>query len=80
MLGTDGDARDGAIREDKNGSDGVDVLLDLTGKALLVGLFLPRTARVGKPWCVEDADLRDRLCILFDVRICQHSPLFRHCL
>ena len=52
-VGTDIDARDGAVGEYENGSDLVDVLIY---NALLVGLILPNTAGVGQSRCVEDAN------------------------
>jgi hypothetical protein len=64
IVGADSDARDGAIGEDENGSDGVDVLLDLSRNALLVELVLLKTASVGQPRRVEDANLGKRLRIL----------------
>ena len=44
---------DSAIGEDENGSDGVDMLLDLRCNTLLVELILPKTASVGQARCVE---------------------------
>jgi len=57
MVGTDGDARTGAIRKDEHGSDGADVRLDLSRNTVLLGLVLLRTASVGEPWRVQDANL-----------------------
>ena len=45
MVGTDSDARKGAIREDENGSDGGGVRLDLSRNAFLSG---PRLAEDGE--------------------------------
>ena len=63
IVGADSDARDGPIGEDKNGSDRVDVLLDLT-RNTLVELVLLDTASVGKPRRVENANLGRKLGIL----------------
>jgi hypothetical protein len=46
IVCTDSDARDSAISEDENGSDGVDVLIDLIRNALLVELILLNAAGV----------------------------------
>jgi hypothetical protein len=56
----DGDsgAWDGTVRERENRSDGVDVLLDLSRSTPLVELVLPKTASVGQPRRVEDANQR----------------------
>jgi len=64
IVGANGDAWNGAISEDKNCSDGIDMFLDLSRNTLLVKLVLLDTTSVCQPRCVEDADLRKRLCIL----------------
>ncbi len=64
MVGGDSEAGDGAISEDENGSDGVDVMLDLSYDTFLLELVLPKTASVSQPRRVEDADLWKRLCEL----------------
>ena len=46
MLGGDSEAGDGAISEDENGSDGVDVLLDLSCNVLLLEFVFPDIASV----------------------------------
>jgi hypothetical protein len=61
IVRADSDAGDGAIGEDQNGSDRVDVLLDLSRNAPLVELVLLETASVGQPRRVENANLRKRL-------------------
>jgi hypothetical protein len=61
IVGTDSNPRDSAISKDENGSDGVDVLLNLSSNILLVDLVLLNTASVGQPRCVEDANLGRRL-------------------
>ena len=63
-VGNDIDARDGAIGKNENGSDGVDVLLDLIHNAVLVELVLPNAAGVGPPRCLEDANFGRVLLIL----------------
>ena len=55
---------DSAIDEDENGSDGVDMLLDLVCNPLLVEPILLKTASVGQARCVEDANLGKRLGLL----------------
>jgi len=60
ILGADTDARDSAIGEDKNGSDGVDVLLDLSLNILLVELVLLKISSVGEARRVKDAYLGRR--------------------
>jgi len=64
IVGPNIDARNGAIGEDDNGGDGVDVLLNLSCNALLVELILLSSASVGQPRCVEDANLGRRLCLV----------------
>ena len=64
IVGADSDPRDGAIGEDKDRSDRVDVVLDLSRNTPLVELVLLNTASVGQPRRVEDADLGQRLCLL----------------
>jgi hypothetical protein len=54
-------AWDGTVREHENRSDGVDVPLDLSRSAPLVELVLPKTASVGQPRRVEDANQRPPL-------------------
>ena len=58
VVSTDSDTRHGAIGEDENGSEGVDVLLNHSSNILLVYLVLLETSSVGQPRGVEDADLR----------------------
>ena len=58
MPGGDSEAGDGAISEDKNGSDGVGVLLDLSCNVLLPEFVFPNIASVRQPGGIEDADLR----------------------
>ena len=53
---------DGAIGENENGSDGVDVLLNLSGNAFPVELVL---LSVGEARGIEDANLGEKLYILF---------------
>ena len=50
-------ARNGAIGEDENGSDGVDMVLDLRFKTLLVEFILLDSASVDQRRGVEDANL-----------------------
>ena len=59
VVSTDRGAWNGATGEYKNGSDGVDVLFDLSCHALLVELVLLNTAHVGQPRSVEDANILD---------------------
>jgi len=47
IVGTDSDARNGAIGKDENSSDGVDVLLNLGRNTLLVELILLGTTSIG---------------------------------
>ena len=69
IISTMSDARDGAIGEDENGSDRVDVLLNMSCNTLLVDLVLLNTTSISQPGCVENADLLKRL----------HTPItFRH--
>ena len=49
--------RNGAIGEDKNGTDELDVRLDLGLNYLVMELVLFRTARMSQPRRVEDANL-----------------------
>jgi len=63
-VGADSDAREGTIGEDENGSEGTDVLLDLSYNTLLVELILLKARSVGQPGRVEDANLGKRLGIL----------------
>jgi len=68
VIGSDSNVRDSAIGEDENGSDGVDMLLDLRCNTLLVELLLPKNASVGQARCVEDANLGKRLGLLTATR------------
>jgi len=61
MVGGDSEAGDGAISEDENSSDRVNVLLDLSCDTFLLELDLPNIASVSQPRRVEDVDLRKRL-------------------
>ena len=63
-VGTDIDARDGAIGKNENGSGGVDVLLDLIHNAVPVEFVLPNAADVGQRRCLEDANFGRVLLIL----------------
>ena len=47
IVGADSEARDGAISEDENSSDGVDVILDLSRNIPLVEFVLLQTVSVG---------------------------------
>ena len=60
IVSADRHARDGAICEDEDSGDGIEVLLDLIRDTLVVGLVLLKTAGVGKTRGVEDANLRRR--------------------
>ena len=60
ITGANVEAWDGAVGEDKNDIDGVDMLLDLSNNIRLVALVSLNTASVGQPRCVEDANLRKR--------------------
>ena len=64
MLGGDSEAGDGAISEDENGSNRVDVLLDLSCNLLLLEFVLPNIAGINKPGRIKDADLGKRLRVL----------------
>ena len=64
IIGADSDPRDGAIGEDKNCTERLDVLFDLSRNATLVDLVLMNPASVGQPGRVEDADLGKRLGLL----------------
>jgi len=75
MASTDSDARDSAIGEDEDCSDGVDVLLDLSLNILRVLRILLRTAGVGKTRCVNDANLWKRLCTLITSTKYRYLPL-----
>jgi len=55
--------RNSAISEDENGSDRVDMLLDLSCNTLLVELIVLKAVRVGQARCVEDTNLGKRLGI-----------------
>ena len=57
IVGTDSDARNGAIGEDENSSDGVDVLLNLGRNTLTMELVLLDTTSIGQPRRVENANL-----------------------
>ena len=61
MVGADTDAREGTIRENENGSEGTDMLLELFFNTSPVELVLLKAASVGQPRRVEDANLRRRL-------------------
>ena len=63
IVGSASNARNSAISKDQNGSDGVNVLLDLSDNLFLVELVLLNTSSVGQPRGVEDANLGTRLCI-----------------
>ena len=56
-MGTDSNARNSPIDKDKNGIDGVNVILDLRFNTLLVQLVLLEAASVSYAGCVENADL-----------------------
>lgn len=57
-------ARDSAVGEDKEGSDGVGEPLNLGRNILLDVLVLPDVASLGEPWRIEDANLEKRLSTL----------------
>jgi len=64
IIGADSDARDGAIGEDENGSNGFDILRYQVCDTLLVELVMLNTASIGQPRCIEDANLGKMLSIL----------------
>ena len=68
MVGVGSDAGDSAINEDKDGSDGANVVLDLSCNTFLAELVLPKVTSVSQPGRVEDADLRKRLRVLTTLR------------
>jgi len=55
------DTRDGAIGEDENGSDRVNVVLNLSCNTLLVEFVLMNTTSIGQSRRIEDANLREML-------------------
>src|SRR5258706_8191654 len=57
IVGADSEARDGAISEDKNSSDGVNVVFDLSGNTPLVEPVMLNTPGVGQARCIKDANL-----------------------
>ena len=57
MAGTGSHLWDGAVGEDKNGTDGLDVRLDLALNIFVMELVLFKTARMSQPRGVEDAKL-----------------------
>ena len=61
MVSTDCETRYGTVGKDKNGSYGVEVLLDLGRNAPPVEFIPLYTASVGQPRDVEDANLGKRL-------------------
>ena len=63
-VGADSNARDRAIGEDENGSNGVDVLRYQIRDTLLVEFIMLNTASIGQPRCIEDANLEKLLHIL----------------
>jgi len=63
-VGADSNTREGTIGEDENGSEGTDVLLDLSHNTLLVELVLLNTASVDQSRGVEDANLGWALLVL----------------
>jgi hypothetical protein len=48
-VSADSDARNGAIGDDENGTNRVDILLNLSRNSLHVELVLPNVASVGQP-------------------------------
>jgi len=68
VIGPDSHVRDGAIGEDENSGDRVDMLLDLSCNTLLVELIVLKTVSVGQARCVEDANLGRRLGLLTTFR------------
>ena len=64
VIGPDSNARNGAIGEDENSSDRVDMLLDLSCNTPLVELIVLKTASVGQARCVEDTNLGKRLGVV----------------
>jgi len=79
VINADGTARDGAIDEDENDSDGVGVLPYQIRDTLLVELVMLNTASIGQPRCIEDANLGEVLHT-HHVHEHQHLPLLRSCL
>ena len=66
------------MSKDENGSDGVNVLLNLSCNTLFVELVLLDTASVGQSRRVEDANLGKGY--LFFYIQCPHLPLCCSCL
>ncbi len=79
MASPDSYARDGPIDKDENGSNGIDVLLDLSRNILLVKGVLLRTASVDETRRVEDSNLGKRLLHAHDVHKRKHSPRRHSC-
>jgi len=78
--GTDSDVGDGAISEDENGGDGIDVLPNYSSEIFLVVLVLPDTSSVRQPGGVEDANLGKGLHIriaLINASTYHHAVLAR---
>jgi hypothetical protein len=71
-----GDARGGAIGEDENRGNGVDMVLDLSRNTPLVQLVLLNPACVGQPRRVEDTNLGKRLFLLTENTSAYHYSVF----
>ena len=67
-MGADSNAGDGAIGDDENGSDRVNVVPDLRCNDFLAELVSPNIASVSQPRGVKDADLRKGLRVLATFR------------
>jgi len=63
IVCADSDAWGGAIGEDENGSNRVNVLLHVTHSPIHAVLLLLNAANVGQPRRVKDPDLRTKFCI-----------------
>ena len=64
MVGAGSEAWDGAIGEDKDGSDGIGVFLDLGRNTFLLKLGLLKVMGVGQSRGVEDTNLGKPLCAI----------------
>ena len=80
IVGANSDAGDSAIREDKNGIDGVDVFLYFISDTPLVDLILLNTTSVGQSGRIKDANLgRNLNCTYSPGPKRRRLPIYRFC-
>jgi len=78
IVHADSEVRNRAISENNNGSNRVNVLLNLSGNTLLVNVVLLLTASIGQSGRIEDANLENRKKVILLIDTFKNACTYQH--